>query len=282
MFGYLKPDKPYLYLKDDTLYNALYCGVCKSIKGTCGNTCRFTLTYDVAFLSALVHNICGVDVDIKRRNCVAHPIKKRPIAMPDDISKKLANVNVLLAYYKLRDDIIDEKKGNFKSLCFKKGYKRAKKQLPDIDDIVKNGYQNLLRYEKENSSSIDMVSDCFATMMAEISNYLFEENKSNYTYNLVYAIAKWVYLIDALDDYDKDIKSNCYNVFYNAYKNKTYAEFISVNSQELAFVFNSIFSQIKENYEKIPKKFNTDLVENVLFKGVPKTTVAILKKQENK
>ncbi len=282
MFGYLKPDKPYLYLKDDTLYNALYCGVCKSIKNTCGNTCRFTLTYDVAFLSALVHNICGVDVDIKRKNCVAHPIKKRPIAMPDGISKKLANVNVLLAYYKLRDDVVDENKGNFKSLLFKKGYKKAKKALPNIDGVINNGYQNLLKLEKQNSSSIDMVSDCFATMMAEISNEIFENYKSNYTYNLVYAVAKWVYLIDALDDYDKDIKKNCYNVFYNAYKSPNYAELIKANSQELAFVFNSIFSQIKENYENIPKKYNTDLVENVLFKGMPKTTVSILKKQGDK
>ena len=50
MFGYVKPDKPYLYLKDETLYNALYCGVCVSIKKTLGNLPRFTLTYDIAFL----------------------------------------------------------------------------------------------------------------------------------------------------------------------------------------------------------------------------------------
>ena len=86
MFGYLKPDNPYLYLKDDALYKALYCGVCKSIGKTCGEVARATLTYDIAFLSAIAHNIMGVDVVVNRENCVAHPIKKRPVAKPDDIS----------------------------------------------------------------------------------------------------------------------------------------------------------------------------------------------------
>ena len=64
MFGYVVPDKPYLYLKDDTLYKALYCGICKSIKSSVGQIARFTLSYDMAFMSAIAHNILGVDVVI--------------------------------------------------------------------------------------------------------------------------------------------------------------------------------------------------------------------------
>ena len=80
MFGYIKPETPYLYIKDDTLYKALYCGVCKSIGGQCGQVARFALTYDVAFFSALTHNMAGEDVKIEPKRCVAHWIKKRPIA----------------------------------------------------------------------------------------------------------------------------------------------------------------------------------------------------------
>lgn len=278
MFGYLKPDKPYLYLKDETLYNALYCGICKSIKKTSGNASRFALSYDVALLSALTHNVCGVDVDIKRKRCVAHPIKSRPIASVDEISKKLASLNIILARYKLRDDVLDEHKGSFKSAFISKGYKRAKKLQPEMDKIVCDGYKNLLNLEQKGEKSVDIVSDSFATMMAKISNVLFGEFSTEYTYNLVYALGKWVYLIDALDDYDKDIKNKSYNVFYNAYGQNSYAEFIEKNSSEIAFIFNTVLAQISENYKQIPKKFNGDLVENVLFKGIPKTTVTILTK----
>ncbi len=278
MFGYLKPDKPYLYLKDDTLYNALYCGICKSIKKVSGNVARFALYYDVAFLSALTHNILGVDVEIEKKRCIAHPIKSRPIAKPDEISKKLASLNLILAHYKLCDDILDEHKGSFKSAIISTGYKRAKKAEPKMDEIVCEGYKNLLQLEKQGTKSVDIVSDSFATLMAKISNILFGEFSTEDTYNLTYALGKWVYLIDALDDYDKDIKNKSYNVFYNAYGQNTYAEFIEKNSSEVAFIFNTVLSQIAETYKNIPKKFNGDLVENILFKGIPKTTVSILQK----
>ncbi len=207
MFGYLSPDKPYLYMKDDTLYKALYCGICKSIGKVCGQRARFTLTYDIAFLSALAHNILGKDVEIKKSRCVAHAIRRRPIAKPDDVSKMLGAVNVILAYYKLKDDVLDESKGNLKSIIFKKGYKKAKKKYPKIDLIVKDCYSNLLKLEKENSESIDIVADCFAVMLKDISSEVFLDKTNENTKQLMYAVGKWIYLIDALDDYDKDIKN---------------------------------------------------------------------------
>ena len=35
MFGYISPDAPYLFKKDETLYKALYCGLCKGIGAGC-------------------------------------------------------------------------------------------------------------------------------------------------------------------------------------------------------------------------------------------------------
>ena len=109
MFGYLKPDNPYLYLKDDVLYKALYCGICKSIGLSCGQVSRFTLTYDMAFMSAIAHNVLGVDITINKERGIAHQIINRTVAKPDEISKMLGAVNVILAYYKVKDDILDEK-----------------------------------------------------------------------------------------------------------------------------------------------------------------------------
>ena len=67
MFGYIAPDAPYLFKKDETLYKALYCGVCKGIGKSCGQCARTALTYDIAFLSALVHNIRRENVVIKKK-----------------------------------------------------------------------------------------------------------------------------------------------------------------------------------------------------------------------
>ncbi len=280
MFGYLKPDNPYLYMKDDALYKALYCGVCKAIGKTCGEVARVTLTYDIAFLSAIAHNIMGVDVTIKRENCIAHPFKKRPVQQADDITLKLGAINVILAYYKLRDDVLDENKGGVKSSFIKQGYKRAKKMLPEVDAIVKSSYEDLVKLERENCSSIDIVSDPFAVMLKKLSGFLFKEYQSEYTDNLFYAIGKWIYLIDALDDYDKDIKKNNYNALFSEYGAKNYEELILQHKNDLVFIFNGIFMQIIENYNSIPKKYNTDLVVNILTRGIPETTRKILEKEK--
>ena len=142
MFGYIKPETPYLYIKDDTLYKALYCGVCKSIGGQCGQVARLALTYDVAFFSALTHNMAGEDVKIEPKRCVAHWIKKRPIAKRDRLTDFAACLNAVLAYYKLLDDVTDEKKRQNKGFVFQKRKKTGGQKIPAY---VKNRRREIRR-----------------------------------------------------------------------------------------------------------------------------------------
>ena len=68
MFGYVRADTPYLFIKDEALYRAMYCGVCKGIAEVCGHSARIGLSYDVTFLSVILHNIAGIDVKIEKSN----------------------------------------------------------------------------------------------------------------------------------------------------------------------------------------------------------------------
>ena len=136
MFGYIRTDEPFLYKKDETLYNACYCGLCFAIKKLCGQKARLSLTYDVAFLSVLLHNLSDADVEIENKKCAVHPFKKRKIAKTDEVFLSCAALNVILAYYKAIDDIDDEKssgiKNALKKSIVKKGYYKAKKVYPEI------------------------------------------------------------------------------------------------------------------------------------------------------
>ena len=120
MFGYVKVDLPNLYIKDNVLYKAMYCGLCKGIGKNCGQRGRLTLSYDLTFLSVLLHNVCNVDVKVERQKCVIHQFKKRPIATYDELTGKIANLNIILAYYKVVDDIIDSKTGKLKKAMLKR------------------------------------------------------------------------------------------------------------------------------------------------------------------
>lgn len=276
MFGYIKPYEPYLYKKDDVLYKALYCGICKSIGSTCGQMARFTLTYDIAFLSCFAHNLKGVDVKIENKHCVVHPITKRPIAKSDEVSRELAMVNVILARHKIIDDTIDTQKGFFKKFLFGNAYKKAKKVLPKIDDIVSLRYQELRSLETADNGLIDQVSEQFGLMLADISDEVFKEFKTENTRNLFFYLGKWIYVIDALDDYDKDKKSGEYNPFVIRYGVESSESLIKLYGGDLDFAFNDIFCGIRDNFYKIKLSFNRDLLENILLRGIPEKTKSII------
>lgn len=276
MFGYIRPDIPYMYVKDGILYKAMYCGLCKSIGGSCGQCARMGLSYDMTFLSAILHNIAGCDVKIEKRHCVLHPVVTRPIASDDDITRAVACLNTLLTYYKLTDDVQDEGKGRFTRTFFKSGYKRAKVRFPQMEEIVKGRMAELSALEKAGCDSLDRAADPFGSMIAELSDLLLGEYKSEDTHNLFYGIGKWVYLVDALDDYDKDVKKKNYNPFVQAFGQPSRAGMLEKNGEEVQFVFQSIFAGNAERLKNIRFHFNHDLTDNIVLRGLPAATKRVL------
>lgn len=275
MFGYIGPDAPYLFKKDETLYQALYCGLCKSIGKGCGQTARTALTYDMAFTSALIHNIKGEDVQIKKQRCVVHPFKRRPMALPDETTVALGCVNTILTYFKLCDDRADgEARGALRHL-YRAGYKRATKKYPEIGEIISRFTQEQAKLERQNCDSIDMACESTAVMMKQAGRFLLGDYATEHTDNLFYHIGKWVYLIDALDDYDKDVKKGRYNVLYNIYQVPTRAEAVKKGEEEIKFVFDMTFAEMRRSLSNIKFYFNHDLTDNIILRGIPIKTRTI-------
>ncbi len=277
MFGYVRTDTPYLYIKDDILYRAMYCGVCKGIGKVCGQAARMGLSYDVTFFSVLLHNISGVDVKIEKQHCLTHCIRSRQMAEVDELTCKLGALNTVLAYYKYTDDIEDGDRGRGKRLWFKQGFKRAKKAYPEIEKLIREYMLSQRKIEKAKTDSVDRAADATATMLADFSDYALEDKATAHTRNLFYAIGKWIYLIDALDDYDKDKKKGAYNPFVLAYQAETRADLMrGKTGEEVQFIFHAIFFDIRENLSQISFRFNRDLSDNILLRGLPATTKRVM------
>ena len=276
MFGYIQPDEPYLFKKDEKLYQALYCGLCKSIGAGCGQMARSALTYDMAFMSALIHNIRHEDVNVERSHCVLHLIRKRPIAAVDDITVMLGCINTALAYYKFLDDKADgDKKGALRHL-YKKGLKRASKKHKSAVNIISLYMRVQGEVERAGCKIIDMAAEASAAMMKELSVYALGEYSTPDTEALFYDLGKWVYLIDALDDYDKDVKKHRFNVFYNVYGAESKAKAIEQHLSELTFIFDSLFADMRKRISIIDFGFNHDLTDNIILRGIPLKTRSVL------
>ena len=282
MFGYVRPDTPYLYIKDQTLYQAMYCGLCKGIGQACGQMARMGLTYDVAFMSALLHNLLGIDVKVEKQHCLTHCIRVKQMAEVDDLTRALGALNTELAYYKCVDDLQDGDRGGGKKMLFARGHRLAKKRYPKLCEIVRECIAEQEKLEKAQVDSIDRAADPSATMLARVSDELLREKKTPETYALFYDIGKWIYLIDGVDDYDKDLKKKSYNPFRLAFGAQSKCELIGKNSDDLQFLFGTLFSDIRERLQALEMGFNRDLVDNVLLRGLPAETRRVLTAEDCK
>ena len=277
MFGYVRADTPYLYIKDDNLYRAMYCGVCKGIGQVCGQAARMGRSYDVTFLSVILHNIAGIDVKIEKSHCLTHCIRSRQMAAVDELTRQLGALNTALVYYKYTDDIADGDRGRGKRLWFKSGFQKVKQKYPEIERIVRENLAKQEQIEKAKTDSLDRAADWTANMLAEFSDYALGDKATANTHNLFYAVGKWIYLIDALDDYDKDVKKGAYNPFVLAYKAESKTALLeSEKGEEVRFAFHALFFDIRENLAAIKFYFNRDLSDNILLRGLPATTKRIM------
>ena len=226
----------------------------------------------MAFMSALVHNIKQEDVIIKKVRCAIHWLKRRPVALVDDTTVLMGCVNTALAYYKLCDDKADgDRKGIFRHL-YKKGLKRAAKKHKAAVEMVREFTAKQSELEKAGCAVIDMACEPTAELMKKLSAYALGEYSTPETEALFYDLGKWVYLADALDDYDKDVKKGRYNVLYNAFKIPCKADAVQENARELNFLFDSLFADMRINLSKIKFHYNHDLTDNILLRGIPLKT----------
>ncbi len=265
-----------MFVKDEMLYKALYCGMCKSIKEGSGAMARTALTYDMAFMSALVHNLKNCDVVVKKCRCALHPLKRRYMAIPDETSVLLGCVNTVLAYYKLLDDKSDgDKKGLF-SFLYKRGYKRVVKKHPEVAAIISEQLSLQGALEKAGCTVIDEACEPTARMMQKLSAYILGDKADEHTDGLFYDIGKWIYLADALDDYDKDVKKGRYNVLYNAFSLPAKQQAVQANGEEINFIFNSLFADMREHLANVKFHFNHDLTDNIILLGIPAKTRSLV------
>lgn len=271
MFGYVTPVKSELRDQDFVLYRAFYCGICAAIGRNYGSLPRFTTTYDVTFLSLLVHDVTSQDVEFYEAKCVGNPFQKKVMIRGNELLDRLCAANIIMTYYKLLDDVIDGGGGKKRlaRAAMKKPYLKAVKVLPQADEIMKRRYGELRDLEKAGEKSIDRVAHCFASLLKEVAFCIIGDKADDNTLSLCYNIGKFVYLIDALDDVDEDAKKGNYNPFLAAYGSFTSRkEFYETHRDEIAFSLNSTVNRAIECFNGMSFTQSYSLLKNIVHVGL--------------
>lgn len=108
MFGYIVMNKPEIKFKDFDLYRSFYCGLCRELKSKYGISGQISLTYDMTFVVILLSALYESPTQKGSTRCIIHPVCKQPVRR-NTVTEYAADMNVLLTYYKCRDDWEDEK-----------------------------------------------------------------------------------------------------------------------------------------------------------------------------
>ena len=115
MFGYVRPFKSELLVREYDQYKAAYCQLCRALKEHYGRAASFTLSYDCTFYALLMLSTREARLSLHHGRCVMNPLKRCDFLESDgEAYHKAAALSVLLTYHKLRDNLEDD--SFFKSL----------------------------------------------------------------------------------------------------------------------------------------------------------------------
>ncbi len=218
MFGYVKIAKGELKIKEFEMYKAVYCSLCKSLGKHYGLLSRLTLSYDFTFLALLNMSLKDGCTEIERKRCAFNPLKKCNYCKNRDDLDFPAAVAMIMLYYKILDNIADEKgikKLGFLILkpIFSGANKKASKKYPQAEEYIKEYIDSQNRLENENCSELDEIADPTAKVLSKIFMLCSEDkNQKRVLERLGYCIGRYIYLLDAACDFEEDKKQNKYNV----------------------------------------------------------------------
>ena len=279
MFGYVTPLKPEMKIREYETFRAYYCGVCMHIKNDFGNIPRMALNYDMTFLAILLDSLHNEGPKFEKKRCITHPHNKKPMAIKSEALSYAAAMNVGLIYYKLIDDVNDDKsiKSKVGAMVLSTYKKKFNRNVTRVNAIIEENLNKLSKLEKDkNFESIDEICDPFSLIVANILKLYpgkidndSEELREN-LYILGYALGKWIYVIDALDDLEEDINNNKFNPINYLYNinNKDYKEFIEEIKPRIEFTILNCGYNCKEALEKLPIKRNKEILENIISLGM--------------
>lgn len=281
MYGYVLPIKEQLTQADFCLYRSFYCGICMATGQVYGQLPRFTTNYDATFLGVLLYDYAGRTAEFAAKRCICNP-RRKSIVCRDELMDKLVAVNLLLAYCKAEDDVLDGG-GLRKKLVrrmLRKPYRAAAAMLPRADELVRSKYEALRALERQGETSIDRVSDCFASMLEGIGVCLIDD-VDEHMRKLLYNIGKYVYLADALDDVTEDSKKKRYNPFLAAYGNfRNRKQFIEDNREALTFVLAGTVNRAIGHFNARVWTGADSLLRNVMHAGLRRTCEQLLQSEK--
>lgn len=281
MLGYVKAFKPEMKMKDYEFYKGIYCSLCRALGRNYSPIAQLFLSYDFAFAAVLRLAAMQNGCSFVRKSCPYNPAKKCMICRSREELDFCSHAIIITVFYKVLDNMHD---GGFKSkliayflypIVFLM-HKKARRLAPDVDKIIGESMEIQAETEKKKAVGIDEAAHPSADALGKIFSLGFDGERKNALYSLGYMVGRYVYILDAADDLEEDLKNGSFNPFaeeYREIKDKQ-EEFI----QRVTGMLNLTQSNALDALDSVDKKRFEDILENIVLEGLDFSTERVLKK----
>ena len=263
MFGYVNADKKEMTDEERSTYQAYYCGLCRELKRQAGAGAQICLNYDITFLAILLSGLYEPDEVTEPFRCRLHPTKKR-FFHESEVMQYAASMNIVLSYYKLLDDYQDDHKTSRKKIAnrFEPVVKRVCEEYPRQTQAIEDFVRDLSDAEYRQEDNLTVLSALSGDMLGELFCYKEEDVWNESLRSMGYYLGKFIYLLDAYDDMEKDRKNHSFNPMLRAIdKDPSYDAFCRQ-------VLVSLIAECTKEFERLPILKNASILRNILYSGI--------------
>ena len=289
MFGYVRLFKPNITMGEYEQYKGIYCTLCKRLGKRYGVASRFTLSYDMTFLALLQMAMEDKDADFCPSRCSFNPTKRCLKAQNTAAIDRAADIGTVLAYYKLKDTIADEgfgkRLGARLAMPFaKRAHKKAKKNVPHIDEAVARMMAAQAEVEQAATPSIDRAAEPFALLLQTLAAQTTDnDNQKRVLERFGYCLGRWVYLMDAVDDLAEDLEKGRYNPYIlSRHLKEDDEQGIKDTRAYSLFTLNACLAECKAAYNLLEIRRFDGILRNILEEGMAHAQKRVIAGEEEK
>ncbi len=279
MFGYLIPYKDELKVKELSLWQAAYCGVCHAIGEKNGQLPRLALQNDMASLAVMLIDLSGESFSARKRVCPTHVINRKPAVNINTSLIYCADVTTLMTHHKLSDMWHDEKKlyAPPAKLAIKHGFRKAKKRNPELAKTLSDTMDKFYEVEAQKDVYYDVPAALSGDMMHAVAMGApnIGDNEKKALSELMRNLGIWIYLADAMEDLDDDIKKGTFNPFLR--DGAPSAELINSAKEVMTFAL----SRSMLAFELLPLDKSKGIMDNIIRFSLPTKQNAIFRQSES-
>lgn len=283
LLGYVKAFKPEMKIKDYELYRGVYCSLCRALGRNYSPIAQLFLSYDFAFAAVLRLAVMQERFLFSQKRCPYNPAKKCMICSEKSELDYCSHAVIITVYYKVLDNLHDK---GFKSRLIAAliypivwlMHKKAAHLAPDIEKIIGDSMKTQAETEKKENVGIDEAAHPSADALGKIFSLGFEDDIKNALYSLGYMVGRFVYILDAADDLEEDIKNGSFNPFKAEFfdiKNEKCRKSFAEKAEEM---LNLTHSNALDALDEIDKKRFEDILENIVFDGLDHSRKNVLGK----